>query len=174
MKVPLCLAFRGGGQLNVVEEKEARMEKPGEVQNKRLEYLFEMELQFQQGMVPIASSEGRGGEYIGSGDGTVKGPRISGTVRWDLFEEQEEALCRSNLTGVIETDDRAQIQFDSRGFFIKPDKSNPNKWITSAAVYLHTADQRYKWLNARLAVWVGEFDMEALRHHYQAYVQVIE
>jgi len=175
MKVPSCLTFRGGGQLEkVVEEKGARMEKPSVVKNQRLEHMFEVELQFRQGIARVTASEGRGGEYIGSGDGTVKGPKIHGTVRWDLFEEQEEALCRSNLTGVIETIDGAQIQFDSRGFFIKPDKSNPNKWITSASVYLHTADQRYEWLNTRLAIWVGEFDMETLRHHYQAYVQVIE
>ena len=99
---------------------------------------------------------------MAAGTARSKARRIHGTVRWDLFEEQEEALCRSNLTGVIETNDGAQIQFDSRGFFIKPDKSNPNKWITSASVYLHTADQRYEWLNTRLAVWVGEFDMETL------------
>jgi hypothetical protein len=133
-----------------------------------------MELQFQQGMAPIASSEGRAGEHIGSGDGTVTGPKIHGIVHWDLFEEQEEALCRSNLTGVIETNDGAQIQFDSRGFFIKPDKSNPNKWITSASVHLHTADLRYEWLNTHLAVWVGKFDMETLRHHYQTYAHVVE
>jgi hypothetical protein len=150
------------------------VEKPGAVQSKRLEHMFEVELQFRQEIARVTVSDGKGGEYIGSGDGTVKGPKIHGTVRWDLFEEQEEALCRSNLAGVIETNDGAQIQFDSRGFFIKPDKSNPNKWITSASVYLHTADQRYEWLNTRLAVWVGEFDMETLRHHYQAYVQVIE
>ena len=84
------------------------MEKTGAVQSKRLEHMFEVELQFRQGIARVTASEGRGGEYIGSGDGTVKGPKIHGTVRWDLFEEQEEALCRSNLTGVIETNDGAK------------------------------------------------------------------
>ena len=74
------------------------MEKPSAVQNKRLEHMFEVELQFRQEIARVTVSDGKGGEYIGSGDGTVKGPRIHGTVRWDLFEEQEEALCRSNLT----------------------------------------------------------------------------
>jgi len=148
------------------------VEKPGVAPNKRLEHLFEVELQFRQEMASVTSSEGRQGKYIGSGDGTVKGPKIHGAVCWDLFEEQEEALCRSNLTGVIETDDGAQIQFDSRGFFIKPDKSNPNRWITSASVHFDTGDWRYEWLNTHLAVWEGEFDMETFRHHYQAYIKL--
>ncbi len=137
---------------------------------KRLEHLFEVKLQFRQGMTPISSAEGKGGEYIGSGAGTVKGARIGGTVRWDLFEEHEETLCRSDLTGVIETNEGVQIQFESRGFFIQPDLSNPNRWITSASVHFNTADPRYEWLNMRLAVWEGEFDMETLCHHYQAYL----
>ena len=149
------------------------MEEPSAVQSKRLEYLFEMRLQFRE-MLPVTSREAGEGEYIGSGEGTVKGPRIHGTVRWDLFEKQEETLCRSNLTGVIETNDGAEIHFDSRGFFIKPDQSNPNKWVTSASVHFDTADYRYEWLNRLLAVWEGEFDMETYRHHYQAYAQVMD
>ena len=150
------------------------MAKPSAVQDERLEHLFELELQFQWEMSPVTSRETGEGEYIGSGEGAARGPAIHGTVRWDLFEKREETLCRSNLTGVIETDDGAQIRFDSRGFFIKPDESNPNKWITSASVHFDTADGRYEWLNTRLAVWEGEFDMGTYQHHYQAYFQVIE
>jgi hypothetical protein len=149
------------------------MENSSDVQNRRIEHLFEVELQFQQEMSIVTSSEGRAGEYIGSGDGTVKGPKINGVIRWDLFEEREETLCRSNLAGVIDTNDGAQIHFDSRGFFIKPDQSDANKWITSASVHLNTVDQRYGWLNTRLALWEGSFDMKTFRHHYQAYVQVV-
>ena len=150
------------------------MEELSAFQNKRLEHLFEMELQFRWELPPITSREGGEGEFIGTGEGAVSGPRVHGTVRWDLFEKQEETLCRSNLIGVIKTDDGAQIQLDNRGFFIKPDKLNPNRWITAASVHLHTADPRYEWLNTRLAAWEGEFDMETFRHHYQAYVQIIE
>jgi len=148
------------------------MEEPSEVRSKGLEYLFDIGLQFRE-MLPVTSREAGEGEYIGSGEGTVDGPRINGTVRWDLFEEQEETLCRSNLAGVIETNDGAEIHFDSRGFFIKPDRSKPNKWVTSASVHF-TADERYEWLNAQLAVWAGEFDMETYCHHYQAYAQVVD
>jgi hypothetical protein len=75
--------------------------------------LFEIELQYRPGMSPVTSSEGAIGEYLGSGDGTAKGPTIRGAVCWDLFEEQGETLCRSSLRGVIEMDDGAQIPFDT-------------------------------------------------------------
>jgi len=141
---------------------------------RHLEHLFEIELQYRPKMSPVTSSEGRVGEYLGSGDGTVKGSRIQGTVRWDLFEDQGENVCPSNLRGIIETNDGAQIRFDSMGFFIRPDKSNPNRWVTSASVHFDTADRRYVWLSALLAVWEGELDMETYRHRYQAYAQVVE
>ncbi len=147
------------------------MAKPDEAKR---ECLFELELQFRWEMQPVTSREAGEGEYIGSGEGTATGSSINGIVRWDLFEKREGILCRSNLPGVIETSDGAPIQFDSRGFFIQPDETNPNRWITSASVRFYTADERYKWLNIRLGVWEGEFDMATFHHHYHAYLQGVE
>jgi hypothetical protein len=144
------------------------------VQSDHLHYLFEMNLQFRWEMPPVASREAGEGEYIGSGEGTVEGPRIKGVARWDLFEKREESRCRSNLAGVIDTGEAAPIRFDSRGFFITPDQSNPSQWITTASVHFDTDDERYAWLNTRLAVWVGEFDMETFCHHYLVYLPCTE
>jgi len=49
--------------------------------NETLKPLFELELQYQQGLPPITSAEGRIGQYLGSGEGTVSGERLTGTVR---------------------------------------------------------------------------------------------
>ena len=68
------------------------MGKPSTVQNERLGYLFELGLQFRWEMTPVTSREAGEGEYIGSGEGTVKGPRIHGAIRWDLFEKREATL----------------------------------------------------------------------------------
>jgi hypothetical protein len=144
------------------------------IQSEYLSHLFDIELIFNWEMSPVTSRETRAGEYVGSGEGTIKGSRIRGTVRWDIFEEREETLCRSSLVGEIETDDGAKIRFDSRGFFIKPDESNPNRWITSAAVRFDTADPRYKRLNLLLAVWEGEFNMAKGRNNYHAYARGID
>ncbi len=143
------------------------MEKPSPVESNRLEYLFEVELQNRPGMPVVTSPESKVGKLVASGDGKVKGPRAQGTVRWDLFEDQGETVCRSNLRGVIETTDGAQIQFDTMGFFMRPEKSKPSKWVTSAAVHFDTADKRYEWLKRLLAIWEGDFDMQTGRHFYK-------
>jgi hypothetical protein len=140
------------------------------VQSKQLEPLFEVQLQYKEGKPPV-SSQGKVGEYIGSGEGTVSGLKIKGTVHWTLFEAQSETVCESNLFGVIETDDGARISFDTMGFFMLPDKGSPNQWVTSAAVSFDTEDERYQWLNTILGVWEGEFDMGTYRHHYWVYVR---
>jgi hypothetical protein len=136
--------------------------------------LFEIRLEYREGKPPVSPSEGKVGEYLGSGEGTVNGTNVSGTVHWTLFEAQRETLCESNLFGVIETDDGAQISFDTMGFFMRPEQANPNRWITSAAVSFNTTDGRYEWLNAVLGVWEGELDMGTYRHHYQVYARTAD
>ena len=134
-----------------------------------IERLFEMELIYKQGQPPISSADSRLGEYIGSGEGKVTGSRIQGTIRWDLFETQGENLCQSNLRGVIETQDGAQIAFDSLDYFMRTDLSAPNLWTTSAAVAFETTAEQYTWLDDLLATLHGEFDMDTYQHRYQVY-----
>ncbi len=144
------------------------MTTPGVVRNNPIEPLFTVHLQYREDQ-PSISTQGKVGEYVGSGTGTVGGPKVKGTVHWTLFEGQSETICESNLFGMIETDDGARIKFDTLGFFMRSDKHNPNQWVTSAAVKFDTTDERYQWLNSILGVWKGEFDMGTYRHHYQVY-----
>jgi hypothetical protein len=147
------------------------MEITNAVRNKRLEPLFEVELQYQPGMEAVTSPEGRLGEYLGSGDGTVKGPNIQGTVRWDLYEVTGEVRCQTNFAGVIDTDDGAEIRFDAQGFGMVPDGSKPHEWHMANAGQFDTQDEHYAWLNTVLALWDGEFDMETYRHRYRIYTR---
>jgi hypothetical protein len=89
---------------------------PNKVQTTAMERLFEMTLQSQRWLgdgkspeaSPEASPESRVGEYIASGDGTLEGEQLNGTVRWDLFENRDRKnLFRTDMFGVIETDDGA-------------------------------------------------------------------
>ena len=136
----------------------------------KLEHLFEVRLMYKEGK-PAVSGDGKVGEYIGSGEGTVDGARIKGAVHWTLFESQSETACESNLFGIIITDDGAEIRFDTMGFFRRPYKDKPHLWVTSAAVSFQTDDDRYAWLNPILGVWEGTFDMDSYKHHYQAYAR---
>jgi hypothetical protein len=136
-----------------------------------LEPLFQVELQYREGLAAITSPEGRIGQYLGSGDGTIKGQRLQGAVRWDLYEVVGEARCQTNFAGIIETNNGAKIRFDAKGFGMVSDRSKPHRWHIANAVQFDTEDKRYDWLNTILALWDGEFDMETYRHSYQVYTR---
>ena len=136
-----------------------------------LETLFQIKLEYKESTPPV-SLEGKVGEYIGSGEGTVVGPEVNGTVHWTLFEGQNERVCQSNLFGVISTADGAKIKFDSMGVFMVPDREKPHLWKTSAGVSFETNNENYLWINSLLGVWEGEFDSKSYRHHYLVYARV--
>ncbi len=133
-------------------------------------HLFEMNLEYRQDKAPV-SKDSKVGEYIGSGEGVVRG-RINGTVHWSLFEAQSAVFCASNLFGIITTDDGAEIKFDTMGFFRRPDEGS-HIWQNSSGVSFETDDERYQWLKDVMGVWEGEFDMKAYRHKYQVYAKMV-
>jgi hypothetical protein len=139
--------------------------------DRALRPLFTVDLQYKQGLPPITSADGRIGQYLGSGEGTVSGDRLMGTVRWDLYEVVGETRCETNFAGIIKTSDEAQIQFEAKGYGMVRDSEKPNTWTMVAALQFDTSDRAYAWLNNTIAVWDGEFDMESDRHHYQVYAQ---
>lgn len=57
-----------------------------------LRHLFDAELEYRSGMAPIAT-DGEG-QLIGSGEGTVSGEALDGTIRWTLFEQPGEHRAR--------------------------------------------------------------------------------
>ncbi|RMF82376.1 MAG: DUF3237 family protein [Chloroflexi bacterium] len=136
-----------------------------------LKHLFEARFDYREGQEPSTSAEGKVGEYIGSGDGTVTGT-INGTIKWDLYEAIDDGVCLTNFAGTIETEDGAIIHYDARGHGKVINLDKPNQWVMVYGVKFSTEDQRYDWLNATLGVWEGEFDMETYKHHYQVYAHV--
>lgn len=138
-----------------------------------LKQLFELNLQYREGLAPFSSPEGKIGGYIGSGEGTADGPELRGTVRWDLYEKSVGDLsCETNFVGVIETDDGAEIRFDTKGFARVLDRSNTDAWTMNLGLKFETDDERYQWLNAVAALWLGAFDMGTYRHVHQVYADV--
>ena len=65
-----------------------------QVSGLQLKLLFEVKLRYVEGK-PAVSMNGKVGEYLGSGEGTVEGARVSGSVHWTLFESQRETACES-------------------------------------------------------------------------------
>lgn len=137
---------------------------------KTLQLLCHAEMLYRGGEA-ITSPEGKVGEYIGSGDGTVKG-KIQGKIRWDLYEDIDDDVCLTNFAGEIETDDGAVTRYDARGHGKVPNLEKPNEWVMGYGVKFDTDSQGYVWLNATLGVWEGEFNMETYRHHYCVYAHI--
>ena len=148
--------------------------------------MFVAELQYDDHVELTIPMEGRAGELIGKGKGTLKGDRINGTITWAFYAEQcsfllvkqgktppaDQHLCRTSPGGVIHSEDGAEIRFDARGYgFRGSDPSRPHIWHLTSALQFQTDDPRYQWLNSVLGVWEGEFDETARKATYRAYVQ---
>lgn len=151
-----------------------------------LQHLFDAELHYREGMPPVVAAAEREGELIGSGDGSVTGEKLHGTIRWSYFAADcayqlvqagiEPApglhLCRNNPRGIITTHDGAEIRLDVRGYGLRgADPARPHRWRLTGALSFATQDSRYQWLNTTLAVWEGEFDEKLGRARYQVYAR---
>jgi len=153
-----------------------------------LEPLFDAELRYtsESEADAVIPAEGREGVYIGSGDGTVSGETIQGTIRWSFYSADcmyllvrrgEEVppgqqLCYDNPGGFIETTDGARIRFDAKGYGLRGfDPAQPHLWRLTMALQLSTEDPRYRWLNTRLGVWEGQFNEQTQSGNYRAYLQ---
>jgi hypothetical protein len=135
-----------------------------------LEHIFDVELRFRPDMRPVVRPEGREGELVGSGDGTVQGPEIRGTIRWSNFETPGERLCGMYPAGMIETDDGGSLRFDARGFALRRDGAGTSaRWKVAGAMRLETDDPRYAWISDGLTLWEGEFDGEVGRAAWRVY-----
>src|SRR5260370_8599050 len=123
-------------------------------------------------MEGVVSAGTREGELVGSGDGTVTGALLSGTVRWSTYAGNcayvyvlaglepppGQHLCTVHPAGVITTDDGAEIWFDARGYGLRgADQSQPHLWVLTTALQFKPTAQPYQCLNATLGLPVSQF-----------------
>ncbi len=152
----------------------------------RLEHLFDAELFYQEHMDALVGPDGREGDLIGSGDGTVTGTRLSGALRWSMYSgncayllvkagiepDQGRHLCTVNPAGIIQTHDDARIWFDAKGFGLRGyDPERPHLWRLAMSARFETDDDRYAWLDSVFATWHGLFNERRGTATYKAYVQ---
>jgi len=89
------------------------------------------------------------------------------TLRWSNFEQVYADYRHLNVAGMIETDDGAEIRFDSRGFAVPP--AGMGVWKVASAVRFAVNDSRYRWLETAPAIWEGEFDATTATARYRVY-----
>ncbi len=123
-----------------------------------LEPLFDAELDYQPGMPPLTSKGD--GALVGSGDGAVRGPKLTGTLEWTLFEQAGSTMCAMAPVATITTGDGARIRFEG---------SDPT-WRVAATLCFTTDDSRYSWLDGALALWEGEFNEVTHHARYTAFI----
>jgi hypothetical protein len=148
-------------------------------------HLFDAAVQYLPEAGPVISAEDREGEFVGTGEGTVEGGRIKGTLRISFFAVDcafllvraglevppGQHLCRENPGGIIETSDGARIWLDGRGYGLRgADLGRPRRWSISLALQFSTGDPRYWWINRVLGILQGEFDEETGAARYKVYV----
>jgi len=150
--------------------------------DKSLEPLFTAVLEYKSPAEQdaVVAADGHEGAYIGSGDGTLKGDRLRGTMKWSLWAgdclyplvRKGQAvpdglhICTMNPSGFIETPDGARIRFDGRGYGLR----SPETYRVSVTLVFGTEDGRYSWLTKIPAVMEGEFDEKAGRSTWNVYV----
>jgi hypothetical protein len=148
----------------------------------QLEPLFSAVLQYRSGSErdAVVPADGHDGAFIGSGDATLSGGRLRGTMDWSLWAgdclyplaRQGQPipgglhLCTMNPGGFIQTEDGARIRFDGRGYGLR----QAGEYRISLTLVFGTEDERYAWLTKIPAVVEGEFDEKAGRSTWNAYV----
>ena len=68
----------------------------------------------------------------------------------------------------IVTGDGAEVRVEGRGY-ARRDRPGDSVWRVAATLLFATGDERYAWLDGRLAVWEGDFDADEERARYRAY-----
>ena len=147
-----------------------------------LDHLFDAALQFRSDSLndAVVPPDGREGVYIGSGDGTVTGPVLQGTMQWSVYSgnclyplirqgqtvPDDLHICTLNPGGVITTDDGVRIRFDGKGYGLR----TPEKYRVSMTIVFGTEETRFDWLTKVLGVMEGEFDEHAGRGIWRVYL----
>ena len=106
--------------------------------------------------------------YLGSGDGSINGEKITGTVDWNLYEDQSKIICDVHFIGMITTEDKAVIEFEALGFFMREGESS--LWFLTTGIKFSTENENYSYLDNRVGVMEGKFDMDAFVHNPTIYL----
>jgi len=130
-----------------------------------LEPLFKADMQYRSESETdaVVAAEGHEGAYIGSGDGTVKGDRIRGKIRWSLWSgnclyplvrkgqpvPEGLHLCTLNPGGFIETKEGARIRFDGRGYGLRNREGSSDEMHGHPDSPVVTQDRLLVWIEVR-------------------------
>jgi hypothetical protein len=112
------------------------------------------------------------GKYLGSGTAEVSG-KISGSVAWDLYEEQSDSdVHRTQFVGQITAKDHSKIFFETTGFFV-PRQADQAYWDLTSSIRFYDAEgQAYRDVAGKIGLWEGYVHIadDKFVHTYKIYV----
>ncbi len=140
----------------------------------RIELLGDMELiyrgsSFDQKFHLVRPFGGEEGWGYGEGDGSIKGERLKGTIRWvNHPRHRGDGSVLPDIDGIIKTSDGAIVLFTLQGKTV---------WVQGMGRQLmsaifETEDHRYKWLSNAFCVVEGAVDSPGLRIRSHVYLCV--
>jgi len=138
----------------------------------RLEPLFRLSMRYTDGSWhrPFGGEEGAG---FGTGDGTVTGGSLSGTLTWANYpRRREDGVWTPNARGVIRTEDGAEVLLSMHGQSVAEETPEGLWRAILARIELVTQHERYRWLNTTFVVAEGEIDEETEELWFEAYACV--
>jgi hypothetical protein len=142
----------------------------------RIELLGDMDLVYRDSTFgqkfhlvrPFGSEEGWG---YGEGEGTIKGEKLSGKIRWVSHPRHRgDGSVLPSMDGAIKTEDGAIVLFTLQGRTV---------WVKGMgrqlmSVTFASDDHRYKWVNDAFCVLEGAVDHLGLRIRSHLYLCVNE
>ncbi len=140
----------------------------------RLEPLCHLSMRYAEGVWvrPFGSAEAAG---FGSGEGTVSGELLRGSLRWANYpRRREDGVWTPNLRGVIRAEDGGEILISIHGQSVEEDVAVGARRAILARVELLSAHENYRWLNTSFVVGEGEIDEESDEWWVHAYVCINE
>lgn len=122
----------------------------------RLEYLCDVQLDFEESQAMVRPFGGEEGSVFVLGGGTVAGERLRGTVRGvNHAHRRTDGIMQPNISGVITTDDNAAIVFRMRGLTTWQQTAEGPKGDQISWMSFETESERYAWMNNARCVLEG-------------------
>jgi hypothetical protein len=112
-------------------------------------------------------------DLVAQGDGSIQGPRLSGTLTWSQLERRhpDHGYARTHFTGWLETADGAEVFLKASGY--SPDAvADEDRVDTGYLTFEADLEPDYEWLNSVVALWQGHLDPVSRDYIYRAFVPV--
>ena len=138
----------------------------------RVEYLCDLDLQYEGGFSFVSPYQGGSGTGWGVGGGTASGERLQGTVRWSNHPSgRSDGVMLPCARGIVLTDDGAEVMFNLTGRTVFREQPSGEKAGRQLLMTLfETEYESYRWLNNTVCMTEGGIDPERLVMHMEVWI----